>query len=61
MEMDLRKLNSATKYPSILTYHEMGDRGRLNPTVQVPFLEGQDILVSEKGEVDDHPQMLVQG
>jgi hypothetical protein len=26
----LGMLNSATKYPSILTYHEMGERGRLN-------------------------------
>lgn len=46
--IDLAKLNSATKYPSILTYHEMGDRGRLSPTVQVPFPAGQPIFVTEK-------------
>jgi hypothetical protein len=27
--MDLKKINSLTKYPSILTYHKLGDRGRL--------------------------------
>jgi hypothetical protein len=27
--MDLAKLNSATKYPSIETYHVLGDKGRL--------------------------------
>lgn len=46
--MDLSKLNSATKYPSILTYHEMGDRGRLSPNVQVPFPKGQKIRITEK-------------
>ena len=46
--MDLEKLNSATKYPSILTYHEMGDRGRLVPTVQVPFPAGQTVHLTEK-------------
>lgn len=46
--MDLDKLNSATKYPSILTYHEMGDRGRLKDVVQVPFPAGQPIHLTEK-------------
>jgi len=46
--MDLDKLNSATKYPSILTYHEMGDRGRLTQKVQVPFPAGQTIHLTEK-------------
>lgn len=27
--MDLRKINSLTKYPSILTYHKLGERGKL--------------------------------
>lgn len=27
--MDLKKMNSLTKYPSILTYHQLGERGRL--------------------------------
>lgn len=30
--MDLEKLNTATKYPSILTYHGLGDRGGLLET-----------------------------
>lgn len=46
--IDLKKLNSATKYPSILTYHEMGSGGRLNPKIQVPFVQGQEIYVTEK-------------
>lgn len=46
--MDLDKLNSATKYPSILTYHGMGDRGRLTQTVQVPFPAGEKIHLTEK-------------
>jgi len=46
--MNLAKLNSATKYPSILTYHEAGDRGRLKDVVQVPFPAGQPIYVTEK-------------
>lgn len=46
--MDLDKLNSATKYPSILTYHEVGQRGRLTPTIQVPCPEGQLLTITEK-------------
>jgi flavin-binding protein dodecin len=34
---DLGKLNSLTKYPSILTYHALGDKGALLDTVQVPL------------------------
>ena len=34
---DLGKLNSLTKYPSILTYHALGDKGALRDAVQVPF------------------------
>ena len=36
-QTDLGKLNSMTKYPSILTYHTLGDKGVLRETVQVPF------------------------
>jgi hypothetical protein len=35
--VDLGKLNSLTKYPSILTYHALGDKGVLQEAVQVPF------------------------
>ncbi len=31
--MDIQKINSITKYPSILTYHEIGERGRLKESV----------------------------
>jgi hypothetical protein len=34
---DLAKLNSMTKYPSILTYHCLGDKGILQEEVQIPF------------------------
>lgn len=44
----LRRLNSATKYPSIPTYHEMGDRGCLTDAVTVPFDEDDHVLVTEK-------------
>ncbi len=46
--MDLDRLNSATKYPSIPTYHEIGERGRLTETVQVPFDEDEEVVVTEK-------------
>jgi hypothetical protein len=44
--VDLGKLNSMTKYPSILTYHLLGDKGMLQERVQVPF-EGR-VLGTEK-------------
>ena len=45
-QVDLGKLNSMTKYPSILTYHSLGDKGVLQDTVQIPF-EGR-IIGTEK-------------
>jgi hypothetical protein len=45
-QVDLDKLNSMTKYPSILTYHALGDKGVLQETVQIPF-EGR-IIGTEK-------------
>ena len=44
--VDLGKLNSMTKYPSILTYHNLGDKGILQETVQIPF-EGR-VIGTEK-------------
>jgi ATP-dependent RNA circularization protein (DNA/RNA ligase family) len=45
-ERNLAKLNSLTKYPSILTYHALGENGRLTDTILVPFeTEG---LLTEK-------------
>jgi hypothetical protein len=43
--LDLDTLNSATKYPSIPTYHALGDRGSL--TEEVTQFHG-DVLASEK-------------
>lgn len=45
MNLDLRKLNSMTKYPSIETYHVLGEKGRL--TEQVMPFQGQ-VYVHEK-------------
>lgn len=42
----LDKLNSATKYPSILTYHTMGDRGVLQP--ELTGTPSGDITITEK-------------
>lgn len=45
---DVQKLNSMTKYPSILTYHELGDKGML----QESLTEGKsfcgDAIITEK-------------
>jgi len=45
-QVDLGKLNSMTKYPSILTYHALGDKGLLQDSVQIP-LEGR-VIGTEK-------------
>ncbi|WP_339733487.1 RNA ligase family protein [uncultured Gimesia sp.] len=45
-ELDLRKLNSATKYPSIPTYHAMGERGAL--LEEVVDFGGKDLIATEK-------------
>jgi hypothetical protein len=44
--IDLRKLDSATKYPSIPTLHEIGQKGRLTDNLQVHF-DGE-VAVTEK-------------
>ncbi len=44
--MELDKINSMTKYPSILTYHAMGAKGILKNEVQIPFDE--PALLTEK-------------
>jgi RNA ligase-like protein len=45
-EVDLAKLNSLTKYPSIPTYHEIGDKGVLGEQ-HVSFY-GEEVVVTEK-------------
>ena len=46
----LRKLNSITKYPSILTYHNLGQRGSLvNSLVEDKhFDKHRSIYITEK-------------
>ena len=45
-ELDLAKLNSATKYPSIPTYHALGEKGALlDETVD---FDGQPLIATEK-------------
>lgn len=44
---DLRRINTATKYPSIPTYHALGDRGRLREERNVDFGDAP-LVVTEK-------------
>lgn len=46
MELNLDRINSMTKYPSILTYHKMVDKGKLSNEVRVPF--DSPAIVTEK-------------
>lgn len=48
--LNLKKFNSLTKYPSIFTYHQLGERGRLNDvlTESKGFSESDDVFVYEK-------------
>ncbi len=45
-DLDLRKLNSATKYPSIPTYHALGERGSL--LEETISFDGQPLIATEK-------------
>lgn len=45
---DIDRLNSMTKYPSILTYHELGERGVLNDVVLTPFPANTTLYGTEK-------------
>lgn len=58
--MDLAKLNSITKYPSILTYHAMGEKGILKNEVQVPF-DGPAILTEKIDGINSRIIMLPNG
>ncbi|MBP1992321.1 RNA ligase family protein [Paenibacillus eucommiae] len=48
--MDLKKINSLTKYPSILTYHQLGERGRLTDELSESkgFSPLEEVYVYEK-------------
>ncbi|WP_197999772.1 RNA ligase family protein [Gimesia chilikensis] len=45
-ELDLTKLNSATKYPSIPTYHALGERGAL--LAETVDFNGEPLIATEK-------------
>ena len=45
---ELAKINSMTKYPSIPTYHKLGERGALTEEAQVPFFALDNIIGTEK-------------
>lgn len=56
-ELDLRKLNSATKYPSIPMYHAMGERGALlEETVD---FGGRELIATEKVDGTNSRIMLM--
>lgn len=42
------KLNSLTKYPSILTLHKVGEKGNLTEELNVKFEEGEKLFLTEK-------------
>lgn len=44
----LAQLNTLTKYPSILTLHALGERGRLTPDFTTPSLFTQPLTATEK-------------
>lgn len=45
----LQKVNSATKYPSIETYHQIGDRGRLDSALTLgPYGDYERVIGTEK-------------
>ena len=48
LRSDLSRLNSATKYPSIPTYHALGEKGRLTSDLNVIFEPSEDVVVTEK-------------
>lgn len=45
LSLDLQKLNSLTKYPSIPTYHELGERGALT---EIALAHAGPLLLTEK-------------
>lgn len=47
LSLSSNTLNSLTKYPSILTYHALGEKGRLLPQVLSPLPSGPSV-VTEK-------------
>lgn len=50
MNIDFNKINSITKYPSILTYHELGERGKLKNVLNESskFNQQDEVNIYEK-------------
>jgi RNA ligase-like protein len=46
--LTLAKLDTATKYPSIETYHKFGERGRLTEAVNHEWADNETVYVTEK-------------
>jgi len=42
------KLNTLTKYPSILTLHKLGDKGRLTDVLNLPEMASGPLIATEK-------------
>ena len=58
----LPSLDSATKYPSIVTYHALGDKGRLTEVLNVNF--SGNVITTEKVDgcfEENSPVMLANG
>ena len=51
----LDKLNTATKYPSIPTYHALGERGCLTEEVLVDFSNEPEVIYTEKVDGTNAP------
>lgn len=48
MTFDFAALGTATAYPSIPTYHVIGERGMLGDETNVTFQPGEEVLITEK-------------
>lgn len=48
MTFDFAALDTATAYPSILTYHVIGERGMLGDETNVTFQPGEQVFITEK-------------
>lgn len=47
-DIDLTKVNSLTKYPSIETYHVLGEKGRLTEKLNFDFSDETSVILTEK-------------
>ncbi|MCM3627868.1 hypothetical protein M3194_10880 [Paenibacillus glycanilyticus] len=58
--MDLRKINSLTKYPSILTYHKLGERGKLTEelTEERGYLNATDRIYAHEKVDGENARMI---